>query len=1120
MGNKMDKVIFPTSDYIEINPPTKSLCGSIASFSDGGNAPIPSLKVAIEPVQDLHGYDAPWAGGAGKNKFKTDFKNTTINGTTITKTSDGRVLTSGVPTSAFDFVIGHVSLPAGSYILNGCPANGGADKYKLQVTDYPVVHNLGLDYGRGASFTLEHDMEIAVRIQIYTGASATLDYKPMIRLASVTDATFAPYSNICPISGWDEAVVTRCGKNLYPHNGISIYDYAFSQQIAFSQMRNPIFMKGGQKYVLSLSENITLFRMRAFDNFQNLVTDASIVNALNQGSGTGLVFYANGNFFGYNGAGANSITTFQPTEDIWFDMTVQTTSPSQVMFEIGDTPTNYEPYAGNTYTIDLDGTHYGGEVDVVNGIFTPAPYYASYNGETLTGEWISDRDKYEVGATPTIGAQVVNIGASGTPVSILPTAIKSLKGVNNVYANTGDVCVTYVTQEYQDLAVNFAATASKLGSSNVGSATQPIYLNGGTATACTYTLGKSVPSDAVFTDTNTNVTQTESTTNSNYEILLSGTASTATTTEGSLKSSCLRFNPSKKAIMEGIATTASGNNSHAEGQATYASTTCAHAEGVATSATGQYSHAEGATCIASGTYSHAEGSSSRATYDCAHAEGMGTTSSGGCSHAEGGYTLASNGQAHAEGYKTTANGGYSHAEGTLTLSSGNASHAEGFRTTASGSSSHAEGSSTSASGQYSHAEGSGTKASGHGAHAEGLGTTASGVGSHAEGSAIIANHRSQHAFGEYNLTDASTAAATARGDYVEIVGNGLSSTQLSNARTLDWDGNEWLAGSLVASSVSAVDSNSNTNTSISPTGLATYTVPSGSQAISTGLYTTSDDIVLYSGTVTNTWDGTNSSLKAAIAGKLSKAGGTMTGAITTETSKWYTEGNYALHLNNSDMIGVNGIWFSDVSSDAGEGLMFLRSNGNWDDLYSVDGNLYYCTNRTTAGARSSAYTILHTGNGVLKDGGTYTGGNKTAGYCMHGVGTGHTYAVEWGSNLGFWVDVTKVATVSDRRLKDDIEPINMDLVKAIAECPSYQYKAFNRNGLISTGIIAQDLVENCKKYNVDPLKYELLDMEEFIDGDPTLYYHIEYDQLLYFKTLYLENKIKELEEKLCNLHKD
>ena len=46
-----------------------------------------------------------------------------------------------------------------------------------------------------------------------------------------------------------------------------------------------------------------------------------------------------------------------------------------------------------------------------------------------------------------------------------------------------------------------AGTATKLGTANKGSATQPIYLSGGTPTACTYTLGKSVPTDAKFTDT-------------------------------------------------------------------------------------------------------------------------------------------------------------------------------------------------------------------------------------------------------------------------------------------------------------------------------------------------------------------------------------------------------------------------------------------------------------------------------------------------------------------------------------------------------------------------------------------------------------------------------------------
>lgn len=46
-----------------------------------------------------------------------------------------------------------------------------------------------------------------------------------------------------------------------------------------------------------------------------------------------------------------------------------------------------------------------------------------------------------------------------------------------------------------------ATTATKLGTANKGSATQPIYLSAGAPTACTYSLAKSVPADAKFTDT-------------------------------------------------------------------------------------------------------------------------------------------------------------------------------------------------------------------------------------------------------------------------------------------------------------------------------------------------------------------------------------------------------------------------------------------------------------------------------------------------------------------------------------------------------------------------------------------------------------------------------------------
>ena len=141
--------------------------------------------------------------------------------------------------------------------------------------------------------------------------------------------------------------------------------------------------------------------------------------------------------------------------------------------------------------------------------------------------------------------------------------------------------------------------------------------------------------------------------------------------------------------------------------------------------------------------------------------------------------------AFAEGQGTAASGVSSHAEGSGTTSSGIFSHAEGLRTTASEHASHAEGDSTTSSGIASHAEGSDTTASGLTSHTEGLGT--------------IANHASQHVFGEYNIADSSTAKSNARGTYVEIVGNGTISGKTesrSNARTLDWSGNEVLAGGL------------------------------------------------------------------------------------------------------------------------------------------------------------------------------------------------------------------------------------------------------------------------------------------------------------------------------------
>ncbi|MBP3870269.1 MAG: hypothetical protein J6E46_04760 [Faecalicoccus sp.] len=267
--------------------------------------------------------------------------------------------------------------------------------------------------------------------------------------------------------------------------------------------------------------------------------------------------------------------------------------------------------------------------------------------------------------------------------------------------------------------------------------------------------------------------------------------------------------------------TSAGYSAHAEGNGARASGYASHAEGYST-ASGEYSHSEGMNTTASGNKSHAEGFGATASGENSHAEGSGTTASGNASHAEGrssgasglyshaegdGSTTGDNATgAHAEGY-SRAEGSYAHSEGSGATASGAKSHAEGNGTTASGINSHAEGNGTTASGVNSHAEGQSTLASYENSHAEGYSTTASGQTSHAEGEGTTAARRCQHVFGSFNISDSSGSSAASKGAYIEIVGNGTAASAKSNARTLDWNGNETLKGKLTigADPVNAMD---------------------------------------------------------------------------------------------------------------------------------------------------------------------------------------------------------------------------------------------------------------------------------------------------------------------------
>lgn len=176
--------------------------------------------------------------------------------------------------------------------------------------------------------------------------------------------------------------------------------------------------------------------------------------------------------------------------------------------------------------------------------------------------------------------------------------------------------------------------------------------------------------------------------------------------------------------------------------------------------------------------------------------------------------------------------------------------AEGLNTTSSNSYTHAEGSYTIASGSAAHAEGNWTQASGSSAHAEGQNTIAEGSFSHAEGNYTIAHNKSQHVFGEFNVAENKMNPAY-RGTYIEIVGNGTADTARSNARTLDWSGNETLTGKLTvgAGPTNAMDV---ATKQYVDTGISNITFPVTSVNGQTGAITTAEKFVITATAISGT----------------------------------------------------------------------------------------------------------------------------------------------------------------------------------------------------------------------------------------------------------------------------
>ena len=225
--------------------------------------------------------------------------------------------------------------------------------------------------------------------------------------------------NVRPIKGFDTVNVWRGGKNLLSFTGEIVipkdkYDYGTRYTYpdlvtAVERLPRdvPVYFKADWSHFTDqgATKRISLHAEDSFTNF-----DENKANTIPHGNISDVLLYA----------GLNKGE----------DCTV-----SNICVTVGNE--EYEPYRGETFTIQLGQTVYGGTLDVTTGVLTKThENIPSYAGEDVGDDWMSSTGSL------TDGAQVVYRLPKPEIIQLDPAEIYALSGVNTVYADAGDVTVS------------------------------------------------------------------------------------------------------------------------------------------------------------------------------------------------------------------------------------------------------------------------------------------------------------------------------------------------------------------------------------------------------------------------------------------------------------------------------------------------------------------------------------------------------------------------------------------------------------------------------------------------------------------------------------------------------
>lgn len=411
---------------------TKSVgYSSIVDVDDAIAGKAVGTNVKMIPSQDLNGYDHPWVGEAGKNLLPltvtgikaantvgTWNENTyTLNNITITINTDNNnnvigINLNGSPSMATSFYFlkdTSITLPATCvYSVTTNKSTGFLSNIDTSVKNGTISIAYGAIKNNDKTMSDTTFTDAYIYMNSNFSESNVVIY-PMIRKATETDNTFEPYTNICPLSGWDTIELTRTSNNLFGGDKmLNVVKDTFNGTITDRTVRFAAANTQGQflDFDYKYKENTQYTFIIKSSNGNISETNKCGTNLIihyTDGTSQALVHSVSGATANvpYTSAFVSEKgKTIKGLAGTWYTNFTTLYVDNSGVFEGVLSVSDFEPYQGDTYTFTLDNTQYGGTLDVTTGVLTVTHKYytlpATLNwttwsaiGENITGSFMA-----------------------------------------------------------------------------------------------------------------------------------------------------------------------------------------------------------------------------------------------------------------------------------------------------------------------------------------------------------------------------------------------------------------------------------------------------------------------------------------------------------------------------------------------------------------------------------------------------------------------------------------------------------------------------------------------------------------------------------------------------------